>query len=653
MKTPAFLRAAALVFWGFAGGNVAVGASLAVIVLIVGTQTARGRLRLTVADEDVLRVVDLTQLSFGLMVAALLASKGLPDGLLVGVGWLPVVMLPLLLLQTVTSAPVKLRYLAWSMRNSTRPDADQAVDIGSPWLATTLLSAAILAGPSLWFFWALALLLLAWLFVARAPLAGSSEVKRVPSLGFIAAGLVTVALAFFFSIGLERAQLAAQEWFVETLTGSNTDPYQNETSIGDLGRVKLSDQIVWRVKQPSPAIVPLLLRSGVFSQFDGRRWTSRQDAFKPFGATNSRPNRIDSNDPNAFTSKPLILRGDSRKGAALIPLPANAAGVSGNGGRLERNPYGIMRISDAPGLLELAIQTEANPTQTKPLPIDLAVSDKFRSLLSRLPEVAALQSQSEAARLSGLREWFAANFRYTLFLGDEATGARDIERFLLTDRAGHCEYFATASVLLLRSLGIPARYVTGYSVQEFSRLERIFVVRQSHAHAWTEAYIDGRWVEFDTTPTQWLEEEAQQASPWRPVFDWFDYVWRSLQEWRQGFVVSDHIGGLALTGLLLLAVLVGPAIRRSRMARSKDAVVAVNKLAQVAHDDADANAFQQVEVEFAKLGLARAPSEPPRSWLRRAAKDGASVLSSGQLISAAAVIEALYRRRYGIAAADK
>jgi DNA-3-methyladenine glycosylase II len=64
-------------------------------------------------------------------------------------------------------------------------------------------------------------------------------------------------------------------------------------------------------------------------------------------------------------------------------------------------------------------------------------------------------------------------------------------------------------VLLLRQAGIPARYVVGYSAQEFSALEKAFLVRNRHAHAWAVALVDGHWVTVDTTPATWAEQEAE------------------------------------------------------------------------------------------------------------------------------------------------
>jgi hypothetical protein len=69
-------------------------------------------------------------------------------------------------------------------------------------------------------------------------------------------------------------------------------------------------------------------------------------------------------------------------------------------------------------------------------------------------------------------------------------------------REGHCEYFATAMALMLRSQGIATRVVTGFQQGEYNETADVFVVRQRHAHAWVEVYFPGEdsWVTFDPTP---------------------------------------------------------------------------------------------------------------------------------------------------------
>jgi hypothetical protein len=222
-----------------------------------------------------------------------------------------------------------------------------------------------------------------------------------------------------------------------------------------------------------------------------------------------------------------------------------------------------------------------------------------------------------------------------------------MESFLLVDRAGHCEYFASASVLLLRGLGIPARYVTGYSVQEYSRLEEAFLVRQRHAHAWAEAYVDGRWVEVDSTPSTWLDAEEQHAPFWQPVSDLFSYVWQRLGEWRQTLHGGDILFPAATIGATLLLALAW--FLRLRLRRASAPATARNPegSATTRATAAERNALRLLETEFAALGLPRHATEPPRSWIKRVGKDGGTVVKESDLARANAIVAAFYRHRYG------
>lgn len=112
---------------------------------------------------------------------------------------------------------------------------------------------------------------------------------------------------------------------------------------------------------------------------------------------------------------------------------------------------------------------------------------------------------------------------------------------MLGSRSGHCEYFAAATVLLLKTLGIPARYATGYSVHEYSDLEKAFVVRQRHAHAWTLVYLNGSWQDFDTTPASWIAVEEEAASKWAGLPDLWSWFVYTLSKWRW----SERSGGAA------------------------------------------------------------------------------------------------------------
>jgi hypothetical protein len=76
-----------------------------------------------------------------------------------------------------------------------------------------------------------------------------------------------------------------------------------------------------------------------------------------------------------------------------------------------------------------------------------------------------------------------------------------IDEFLFVRKAGHCEYFASAMVLLLRLNGIPARLVNGFMGTEWNEMGDYMIVRQAHAHSWVEAYFPGKgWKTYDPTP---------------------------------------------------------------------------------------------------------------------------------------------------------
>jgi hypothetical protein len=100
-----------------------------------------------------------------------------------------------------------------------------------------------------------------------------------------------------------------------------------------------------------------------------------------------------------------------------------------------------------------------------------------------------------AERAERLLRFFRSGFRYTL--SDPASSLRE---FLFETRAGFCEHYAAGLAVMLRGAGIPSRVVAGYYGGEWSDIGRYLIVRESDAHAWTEGWIDGRWVTMDATP---------------------------------------------------------------------------------------------------------------------------------------------------------
>ena len=102
-------------------------------------------------------------------------------------------------------------------------------------------------------------------------------------------------------------------------------------------------------------------------------------------------------------------------------------------------------------------------------------------------------------------------FRYTLDLSMPRPRSLDpIEHFVSQTRAGHCQYFASALVMMLRAQKIPARLVVGYSTDDYNDISSRYIARGSHAHAWVEALLDADQI----PPTQRVYGQPRSTRYW-------------------------------------------------------------------------------------------------------------------------------------------
>ena len=243
-----------------------------------------------------------------------------------------------------------------------------------------------------------------------------------------------------------------------------------------------------------------------------------------------------------------------------------------------------------------------------------------------------LQSWLDAQQLAGkppaslARELAARlqrDFRYSLFQSEAAAGPLPIRRFLEHSRAGHCEYFAAATVLLLRTAGVPARYATGYVVEEFSALEDLYVVRARHAHAWARVFLDGAWHNLDTTPSNWLAAEREQSSALQPLFDLVALALYRFRAWRAAG--GNVVQWPALLIGLVIVVLAARRLRRRRIDRVKRSALVAEALRPVSGRDSE---FYRIIECLQAHGYAPLPGEVGATWVRRAAPSLAPELRS-------------------------
>ncbi len=146
-------------------------------------------------------------------------------------------------------------------------------------------------------------------------------------------------------------------------------------------------------------------------------------------------------------------------------------------------------------------------------------------------------SKNEYDKASAIRSYFISHYSYTLDLSG-SHGTDPLANFLFVRRAGHCEYFASAMTVMLRSIGIPARYVTGFLPGEYNDLGGDYIIRQSDAHSWVEVYFPTYgWVTFDPTPSG-DESHTGLLSRIGLYWDWLQLTWG---EWIINYDFSHQL----------------------------------------------------------------------------------------------------------------
>ena len=178
------------------------------------------------------------------------------------------------------------------------------------------------------------------------------------------------------------------------------------------------------------------------------------------------------------------------------------------------------------------------------LNVPKSITPDIRALASRIVSGCNTPEQ----KIRAIENYLPANHKYSLTI--QVDDHDPLGDFLFSNKAAHCEYFASAAVMLMRRVGIPARYVIGYYAHE--REDGMIVVRQRDAHAWAEAWVKGKgWITVDATPGDGLPGHQSSDLPfwraWTEKFqDWMTTVKQTMTPDRL------RVPFLGLSGLLAL-----------------------------------------------------------------------------------------------------
>ncbi|MFI5300839.1 MAG: transglutaminase domain-containing protein [Polyangiales bacterium] len=418
-----------------------------------------------------------------------------------------------------------------------------------------------------WFVAIAAGLVAIYTLVSARALDGREPERRRPHRAELAMGLLALLGTLGFALATNRflpwahREIERRIWdYRLTPPDATTGLTDGDTRLGQIEELAQSHDVALRVWSDRPE----RLRARVYTQFIGRGWRAsplsaramiEQPTSSPlessyaglrdddFGATFASPD-VSLSDVNAAETK-LTRIVVSDLDAKVLPSPGELLLVRGPGGALRLSESGTLVPPEDVRVDRYAIvhRRRSDVGQRRASDVDTlqdatSVPRNTHPKVRALAEMLSRQAATPQGRVDATIDFLKANYHYTLAPGVFHTD-QPIAEFLLEKKRGYCEYFATAAALLLRLQGVPTRYVTGFMVTEDSRVGDHFVVRDEDAHAWIEAWIDGRgWIVADAVPSAELEGmHRARRTPWNAR-------WEALRAWTSDVSSRLRAGGL-------------------------------------------------------------------------------------------------------------
>lgn len=372
----------------------------------------------------------------------------------------------------------------------------------------------------------------------------------------VSAGSILLGGVLFFFFPRFTAGYLGRASFSPSLMSGFTE----NVELGQIGEIKKNSTVVMRVQTGRPIGYERLRWRGIaLTTFDGRRWSSpERDAERLLTGedgwihTGGSPQKSDS------------LKAGMIYTVYLEPLATDAIFVPGKVIRLKGNfngentgAFGAIRrnfiFRDFTDTLlnpfhnytgiryaGFSLLPPLNITKLRAAPAEYSsdITSEYvqlpRKLDPRIPELAkqiTKNAQTPFDKALAVESYLRNRFTYTLNLTGKP-GADPLAHFLFETRAGHCEYFASAMIIMLRTLGVPSREVNGFLPGEFNELGGDYIVRASDAHSWVEVYFPGAdWQVFDPTPSA-PESSNGFLTRLGKYIDWMEITW---SEWVIGY----------------------------------------------------------------------------------------------------------------------
>jgi transglutaminase-like putative cysteine protease len=533
---------------------------------------------------------------------------------------------------------------------------------------------------------------------------------------------MTIALGGFIFLVMPRRGAVGSTITGEPL-GKHLTGFDDEVTLGQLGEILENDSVVMTVelfdektREKVPPGDERRWRGVSLARYERGRWrkmsAQRTIAF-PLGAASQLPDtklirqqiKLEPTDnPVLFALRPIYFAETLNR-----RLQPEFNQIDGS----------LRRQDNRPNSLEYVVVSADDDSMSQPREQFPGIRT-YEQLLSMPPELKTQLRAIALEQLKGINltdrkavgkklERFlkdSGQFHYSLVMEVRDSSLDPVADFLINRKEGHCEYFASALALMLRSLDIPSRLINGFKGGDWNNLAGVLNVREKHAHSWVEVLLADepepvsqppQWMTLDPTPSLERTESISHVGGLSPGFrqftDFVRYLWTfyvvgfnferqqrflyqpilalfreaqngfrmmgvglkaafgwlfhfpdvsSFISWR-GFVVT--FVGLSLLVLLarVVFVIVNRVRRRWRLAAGAEASLAVGVLC-----------YRRLVALLEELGLERPPAETPREFARRAAGFLAGHGSGNESVADVPplVVDVYYRIRFGQADLD-
>jgi len=320
--------------------------------------------------------------------------------------------------------------------------------------------------------------------------------------------------------------------------------FSDHVQLGQIGEIQQSNSLVMHIEVEGDqhGVFELKWRGVTLNLFNGKSWSNPHE--QHFVRRVGDRFLLREPEPNPEIAAPariihyrVVMEPLASSVFFLAPTPLTLEGdyrvvsMDEAGGVFDPDPEHPVNIYQAssdvaqPSPARLRTAGSAYPPQV--LLNDLQTPAWLDPRIARLANEITASESNNYDKAAAIERYLSTHFTYSLKL--PATVDRDpIAQFLFQRKQGHCEYFASAMAIMLRTLGIPARVVNGFRTGQFNDITAQYVVRARDAHSWVEGFFPGYgWVSFDPTPAA----PPPSRTAWGRVTLYLDAAASFWREW--------------------------------------------------------------------------------------------------------------------------